>query len=216
MRVTASILMGMLLLVFIPGNSASGRQHGVNLRTQLEDPILGLSYSYTKVHYELMQQSVRRVCPTFEQGTFWTLAHTHRESGDYFVVMGVSPGQDGDSLGVALLLKDSKCDAGDSKWMLSGFIPVGGYNPKSDFDGLPGQDAPSVCDQGPSGDCHYMLRSAKEEATLRDLVRDALSRGVKAWSEDEFRNSACKSSALRASTYPVIRQELTKFCAGSK
>jgi len=212
---TTSFLLGMLFLVHISCNLASGQQNSVNLRTQVQDPIFGISYSYTKVHYENMPTSIRHVCPNYEKGTFWTFAHVQRNSRDYYVVMGVAPGQDGDSLGAALVVEGSDCTASDSTWMLSGYVPSGGYRAGESSGELPGLGAPKVCADPDS--CHYVLRSAEEEGLLRDLVRDALSRGVQAWGEDRFRKEACTPSIQQAnSSTPIIQQELTKFCNDRK
>jgi hypothetical protein len=177
--------------------------------------MFGISYDYTKVHYEAMPASIRHVCPTFERGTYWTFAHTQRESGDYFVVMGVTPGQDGDSLGVAVVVQGSKCYEEDSTRMFSGFPPTGGYGQVSVLGKLPGLDYPEVCDSGPLGACHYVLRSPEEESLLRELVRDAFARAARAWGDgDRFRNEVCKPSLLEANaSTPVVQQELTRFCA---
>lgn len=94
------------------------------------------------------------------------------------MVMGVFPGQTGDSLGVALRIKDSKRYDWDSTQIFSGFVPVGGYNSQSVLNKLPselpGFRAPQICGSVALGPCHYILRSAEEEAILRDLARDAL------------------------------------------
>jgi hypothetical protein len=185
----------------------------------LDDPLFGISYSYSKVHYEPMPISIRRICPDYERGTFWVFAHFQKESGDYYVVMGISPGQDGDSLGAALLVKNSKCYVEDSSRMLSGFIPDSGYGPEKSVYILPGVNAPQICEHGPQypygmGPCHYILRSAEEESVLRGLVKDALARGVRAWGgAAQFKKAVCSQSLQDEIPYmPIVQQELTKFC----
>ena len=111
------------------------------------------------------------------------------------------------------MVSGGTCHGEDSKWMLSGLVPVGGYPTPSPPVGLPGLGAPSVCDRGPTGDCHYLLRSAAEEALLRDLVRDALERGIRAWgSAVAFRKAVCRPEVVGDDLYPVLNQEVSRFC----
>jgi hypothetical protein len=209
--------MGLLILIALfLGHTcygASGQERAPDGRSRLEDPIFGISYSYAKVHYEQMPTSLRHICPNFELGTFWTFARVRKGEKEYFVVMGVRPGQDGDSLGVALVVEGSDCTGEDSTQMLSGFVPSGGYTTGRSSGELPGLGAPEVCD-GPAGPCHYILRSAEEEDLLRELVRDALTRGALAWGgTDRFKGEVCKLSVQKdnAST-PVVQEELVRFC----
>ena len=102
--------------------------------------------------------------------------------------------------------------------MLSGFTPAEGYTSQTETGELPGSDASSVCDAGANGQCHYMLRSAEEEAILRDLVRDGISRGMQAWGKERFRKEACQEPELeeRNSFTPIVLKELAKFCVDQK
>jgi hypothetical protein len=213
MRTKISNVVVMLILAQMCCYGVHGQGRFSKSRILLEDPMFGLTYDYTKVNYEQMPISIRHICPDYEHGTFWTFAHTKRKSGDYFVVMGVRPGQDGDSLGAALVIKDSKCYEEDSTWMLSGFIPEGGYSPGKSARKLPGLDAPKIC-EGSLGPCHYVFQSKEEEEILRDLVKDALVRGVQAWGgTDRFKNEVCKASHQKVNAdMPVVQQELKVFC----
>lgn len=214
MRITASTLLGLLLLAQGHCFMASGQGRVLDRRTQLEDPMFGISFSYTKVHYEQMPTSIRHICRTFEHGTYWIFAHLQRESGEYYVVMGERPGQDGDSFGAALLVTDSRCYLEDSTRMLSGFVPAGGYVDEGSARKLPGLEAPQICDQGGLGGCHYVLQSPEEEGILRGLVGDALTRGALAWGGAErFKKEVCGLSLQRAnSDTPLVQQEVSKFC----
>jgi hypothetical protein len=80
--------------------------------------------------------------------------------------------------------------------------------------GLPGLDETSICEQVAAGPCHYILRSAEEEAILRGLVRDGLARGVRAWGgPDRFKAEACQPSLLHGNMFkPIVYDELKKFC----
>jgi hypothetical protein len=221
MQTTTSVLLG-LLPAFVWCYCAGGEQHSADQPTRLEDPVFGLSYSYTEVHYEQTPTWIRRVCSDLGRGTYWTFARTKRDSGDYYVVMGVFPEQMGDSLGAALRIRGSSCYGWDSTQMFSGFVPVEGYDSSSVSNKvpaeLPGFGAPQICGSVALGPCHYMLRSAEEEAILRGLAVDALSRGVRAWGgEDRFRKAACGPLIRQGnSTTPIIQQELSRFCAGKR
>jgi len=219
LRMAVSTLLGLLFLAQMYCVAAYGQGHSQNRRTQLQDPMFGISYSPSRVHYEPMPMPIRQICPGYEHGTFWVFAHVQRESGDYYVVMGIRPGQDGDSLGAALLIKDSKCYQEDSTRMLSGFVPEKGYGQEASALGLPGLNAPQICEHGPQfpygiGACHYVLRSAEEESVLRGLASDALVRGTRAWGDAaQFKKAVCIPSLEKAnSSMPIVRQELTKFC----
>ena len=214
LRLAASSLLGVMFLVPLDSAIALGHGRTQERRGQLEDPMFGISYDSSRVHYEVMPAPLRQMCPGYERGIFWVYAHIKRAFGDYYVVMGVTPGQNGDSLGAALLIKDGQCRVEDSTRMLSGFVPDRGYRPEANSGTLPGLGAPQLCNQGPFGDCHYVLRSADEEDVLRDLVRDALGRGARAWGEaTQFKAAVC-NPALReaASSMPIVQQELTRFC----
>jgi hypothetical protein len=203
-----------VVLLNIASNGAHAQQR--DKRTPLQDPMFGLSYDYTKINYEQFPQSVGRLCRGLVKGgTYWIFAHTQRKSGDYYVVMGVVPKQSGDSLGIALWVRDSECDGEDSLWMQSGFPPAEGYTSIPYSGELPGLDARKDCNRG---DCRYVFRSAEEEAILRDLVRDGISRGVQALGRERFRKEACQTSELKEtnSSTPIVQKELTEFCLNSK
>jgi hypothetical protein len=181
--------------------------------------MFGLVYNPAKVHYEPMPQEARKQCRDFQQGKYWTFAHFSKHSAEYFVVLGVVSGQDGDSFGTAIEINGPKCQEQESKWILSGVVPSGGYRENGTIAHFPGMGAKQVCDKGPLGDCHYFLRSSSEEEILRGLVQDALTRGTHAWgSEAEFKKAVCSSSIMTDanSGYPLVQQELIKFCKQPK
>jgi hypothetical protein len=213
MRLVALIVVG-AILTQLSFNTAHAQERAEP--TQLEDPVFGLSYDYTKVHYDPLPASIGSSCRDLVKGgTYWIFAHTQRKSGDYYVVMGLVPGQSGDSLGVALWVRHSECSDEDSLWMQSGFIPSEGYSSKPYSGELPGLNAQQLCDRG---ECHYLFRSQEEEAILRDLVRDGISRGLRAWGEDRFKKTACEASWLKDknSYTPIVQRELLEFCGRSK
>ncbi len=219
LRMTALTLLRLLFVAQLCWVAAYGQGHFQAKRTQLQDPMFGISYSPSRVHYEPMPTLIRQICPGYEHGSFWVFAHLQRESLDYYVVMGIRPGQDGDPLGAALLIKDSKCYQEDSTRMLSGFVPEKGYGEEERELGLPGLNAPQICEHGPQfpygiGTCHYILRSPDEESVLRGLVSDALVRGARAFGDAaQFKKAVCVPSLREAnSSMPIVQQELTKFC----
>jgi hypothetical protein len=194
-----------------------GQVSGATRVTPLDDPIFGISYQSDKVRYELMPARIRQLCPDFKRGEFWTFAQFRSGTSEYFIVMGVRPGQDGDSLGAALQIDGSKCQAEDSTWMLSGTLPENGYSYPATAAHLPGLGAPKACPHGPAGDCFYLLRSAAEEAILRGLVKDGIERAIKAYGNQAlFGKKACAPSQLTGGeSTPVVLQELKRFCDNS-
>jgi hypothetical protein len=208
------LMFASVIVANIASNEASAQQRANH--TILEDPMFGLSYDYTKIHYEQLSDSVGSVCRNLVKGgRYWIFAHIKRDSGNYYVVMGVVPKQSGDSLGIALWIRTSECDGEDSLWMQSGLTPAEGYASIPYSGELPGLNAQKACDRG---ECHYVFRSPEEEAILRDLVRDAISRGVQAWGKDRFKKEVCQSPGPneRNSSTPIVQKELAEFCFGSK
>jgi len=201
-----------LTCVSLPG--ARGQVSAASRVTPLDDPMFGISYQTDKVKYEPMPVRIRQLCSEFKRGEFWTFAQFRSGTREYFIVMGVRPGQDGDSLGAALQIDGSKCQEEDSTWMLSGTPPESGYSHPTTAAQLPGLGAPKVCPHGPAGDCFYLLRSATEEAILRGLVKDGIERAINAYgSQAPFGKKACTPSQLAGSeSTPVVLQELKKFC----
>lgn len=215
MRLRLLKLIGALTLMCVNLPGAWGQVIAASRDTPLDDPMFGISYQSDKVKYEPVPVRIRQLCSEFKRGEFWTFAQFRSGTSEYFIVMGVRPGQDGDSFGAALQIDGSKCQAEDSTWMLSGTPPQNGYSHPTTAAQFPGFGAAKVCPHGPVGDCLYRLRSAEEEATLRGLVRDGIERAIKAYGgEAQFRKKGCAPAQVagNAST-PVVQQELERFCS---
>jgi hypothetical protein len=103
----------------------------------------------------------------------------------------------------------------ESNWTRSGVPPAGGYQNTKLTEGLPGMNAPEVCEDRPRYPlCRYVLRSAAEEALLRGLVQDGIERAVRAFGRDQFKKKACSSETFsEQSDYPIVQMELRRFCA---
>lgn len=207
--------------VLFAGNSidkVDGQRSSTSSRTRVSEPIFGITYDYTKVHYEPVPAALRKTCGGFEVGTYWTFAHFEKGGRAYYVVLGVWPDQDGDSLGNAIEIDGSKCTIDESTWMLSGFVPSTGYLQVKNAPELPGLNAKEICDQGALGSCHYLLRSAAEEETLRALVDDAIKRGILAWGGDaSFKHVACVPTILKGQkATPIVQQALEQYCSSSR
>lgn len=130
-------------------------------------------------------------------------AHLHKEHAEYFVISGIPRSQDGDLFGTAVQVVNGHCTVEDSAWMLSGIILRAGYAGRKGPFALPGLHVQEECDS--MGNCHYDLRTREEEDLLRDLVLDAIERGVKAWGAAEFRSRACKPELMKADAMvPVL------------
>ena len=192
-------------------------QTGPPLRERvLEDPVFGIGYRPRVVKYDEIPARLKELCNDFRDGRYWVYAHTRVDRSEYFIVMGITKGQEGDSLGNAVWIQDSKCQVGDSLWTLSGVPMKQAYGTGLYKGEMPGIGAPEVCDR--QGDCHYNLRSDKEEAILRDIVKDAIQKAVAAYGdEDQFKKKACSPSVVSGDPRtPVVQQELQKFCGGSR
>ncbi len=127
--------------------------------------------------------------------------------------MGYDSAQDGDSFGSSLWIKGTECTGDESKWTLSGTPPPGGYRQDHPWEGLPGHDA-SKCQIPTRDEYCYILRSPSEEAVLRALAQDALQRAVKAFGRAQFKKKECSAEAIsEQADYPIIQQELRKFCS---
>lgn len=182
---------------------------------EITDPIFGLLFNPATVKYEPMAQKIRTRCAAFGSGNYWTFAYLRQRETEYFIVVGTSATQDGDMFGTAISINDSGCQEEESAWALSGFVPRNGYPAISSAKAmLPGDKAKEVCDNPPFGECHYMLRSATEEAILRGLIQDALARAQSAWKGvGGIRKQVCNPGYLQMrSSTPVLRNEVERFC----
>lgn len=211
---TRSIIIALQVLAVIAIAMGNAQQRSQPRPTRVEDPVFGIHFDYTKIHYEPLPLAVRRACEGYETGSFWTFAHAKKDGKDYYVTLGVRPDQDGDSLGVILEVEGATCDGEDSTWMFSGFVPSSGYGQNKGSAVLPGLGAKSICDQGPLGSCHYLLRSAVEEEIIRALVADGIKRGVQAWGgETPFKQVACVPHVLKGNpALPLVREAIQQYC----
>jgi hypothetical protein len=207
-------IMTAMALFLLPVAGIAYRHSGPGRAVWITDPMFGLEFHPSMVKYELMPAKVLRTCGDFLPGRYWIFAHLRKGDTDYFVETGMSPKQEGDIFGGVLAITDSKCQSEDSTWMLSGFVPMNGYPQAAAPVLLPGFGAKSMCGKGPLGDCHYILRSAAEEAILRGLVRDGLARGIRAWGGvARFKREVCRPRVIEANvSQPIVRQELITFC----
>lgn len=184
------------------------------LADSLADPIFGLTFDPASVRYELMPSEMKRVCTDFTDGPYRIFAQVTRGSTAYLVVLGGPAGRDGDLFGAAVAVSGTRCVIDDSNWVLSGYVPASGYTNTNRTRALPGNDAPRICNDGPSGQCHYEFQSLSEETLLRDLGRDALLRATRAWGDARFRRLVCQAEEVKEmAASPVVQQELTRFCA---
>lgn len=183
-------------------------------QARVEDPMFGLAYNPSEIKYERVPSRLRRVCQEFYPHNYSVYADVRRGESEFFIVMHISSG-DGDSFGNAIWVKGAKCRVDESNWTLSGIPPAGGYTGAKHLDGLPGLDAPKVCESRSRGEyCRYILRSPAEEDLLRSLVRDGIQRAAKAFGKSQFKEKECSAEAIsQQSDYPIIQQELRKFCA---
>jgi hypothetical protein len=77
-------ILSLIAILVLLCSRASGQEAGAGRGPRLEDPVFGLVYDTAKVHYDAMPALIRRICPDFEQGTYWTYAHTEIGGGGVF------------------------------------------------------------------------------------------------------------------------------------
>ena len=128
MRIVQMILLVLISVLQISCVKAFGQQRNASSGNVLTDPVFGITYNYTKVYYEPIPVSVRRDCKGYNDGSFWTFAHFQSDGKNYYVILGVRPNQDGDSIGSAVEVDGPKCQGEDSTWLLSGFVPASGFS----------------------------------------------------------------------------------------
>ena len=179
----------------------------------LDDPVFGVSVHVRQTHYEPMPARVARICSRFPHGKFWIFA-SHREGDtEYLIVSGFIPGADSDPIGSVVALTGKHCTGETVDWLAASVVPAEGYGPDSSTALLSGGGAPSKCND--QGDCRYNLRSAREEALVRSLARDALARGEKAWGKKAFHDQVCddKIREANAKSSQIFGEELEKYCS---
>jgi hypothetical protein len=182
----------------------------------LEDPIFGLSYNPSVVRYEEVPPWLDKKCKlgASSDDRMWIYAHVGNKDSELYIVINEAAGKEGYP-GSALWVKGAECETDGSDWTLSGKLPERGYGASRSWEGLPGFGAPRVCEDQPSGSsCRYILRSPVEEAVLRSLVKDGIQRAVKAFGKAQFSKMECSAQAIsEQSDYPIVQQELRKFCS---
>ena len=218
MRMNVPIVLLAALLLQTCCYSAKRQASVSKTNTIREDPMFGSVFDYTKVKFQALPTHLRSICDTGKENV-WIFAHTHRQSGDYYVVLGVGQGRDntgrGDPLGVTLVVDGSECSGMDSTGMLSGFVPENGYNLEEKPVYPPQFIGTEACEEGELGPCHYILQSAEEEAIIRELAKDGIQRGIKAFGgKAAFKKAACTRNIIEAnSNTPIVQQELRRFCS---
>lgn len=184
---------------------------------ELQDPVFGVSFSPFIVKYEEIPSELRQLCSPFGKGHVWLFSHLKSNRSDYYIVMGWSRDQDGDSFGTAIWTMGTSCRVTESNWVLAGIPSPSGYSGTNVQEKLPGIDvpAPKSCQSDPLAVCNYQLRSAHEEFIIRGLVRDAIQRASKAFGgRTQFKQKACSPSTIKANSYsPIVQQELRQFCS---
>ena len=179
----------------------------------LDDPVFGVPVDVRQTHYEPMPARVARMCSGFPHGKFWVFASYREGATQYLIVSGFIPDADSDPIGNVVALNGKHCTGETVDWLAASVVPAEGYGPDSSKALLPGKGAPSKCND--QGDCRYTLRSAREEALVRGLARDALARGAKAWGEKAFHDQVCdaKIREANAKSSQIFSEELEKYCS---
>jgi len=187
------------------------------LSTMIEDPVFGVSFDPFKVKFENIPSKLKQLCHLSDEGHLWLFSHLKTDRSDYYIVMGWSYDQEGDSFGNAVWTMGNSCSIAETGWVLSGIPSPSGYSSTNVHEKLPGLGvpAPKSCQSDPQAVCNYQLRSAHEEFIIRGLVRDAIQRASKAYGgEAQFKKKACSPYTIKANSYsPIVQQELRQFCS---
>jgi hypothetical protein len=193
---------------------AQQRPRPPKVQAVIDDPIFGIPYNPSLVRYDEIPPSLDKKCH-LGGGHTWIYAHVSRDGSDYLIVQSYSSDQGDDSFGNSIWIKGEVCRVEESNWTLSGIPPTTAYRNVQVPEGLPGSGAAKVCENRPQEKyCRYNLRSAAEEAVLRSLVQDGIQRAVKAFGMPQFKKKECSAQAVsQQSDYPIIQQELRKFCS---
>ena len=195
-----------------------------------DDPIFGISFDPSVVKYEEVPVSFVRQCHDqhYKKDNLRLFAHVRTKQSDFYVVMFASviyadevPVGAGDVFGSAIWVKGANCRDVEATWVLSGVPPKNGYNDANVDEKMPGVDVPTpkACNNLSQDElCNYTLRSAHEEAILRDLVKDGIQRAIKAFGGAvPFGRKACSPDIISGnSNSPIVQQELQKFCSNRK
>lgn len=207
MRIRSAILTGVIILMSIANGCSvknyPGKSSDQGAASILQEPMFGLVYSYPNdnVHYDLVPTTVSRSCPRLS-GTKFIYGHAKEGSSDYFVVMGPPPNVvgRGDALGTVLAIQRGHCAEWDSTSMFKAAVPSHAYD-----------DQKSCISSMASRD--YKLCSRADEKAVRDLVRDGLVRGARAWGLTRFRSNVCKSGLIDGNApTPIPYAELFRYC----
>jgi hypothetical protein len=193
-------------------SNADGQSHARAVDRWLDDPVFGLAVNVSRTQYEPLPARVAQTCRSFPRGKFWIFASNKVGNAEYLFVSGFPAGANGDAVENLIVIQGDRCTGQGGDFVLTAAVPPHGYGADTSTYLVPGQGAQSTCDE--KGDCRYTLRSPKEEAVVRGLVRDALERGAKAWGALEFRKHVCdpQVQTKQAATSPLVGEALESYC----
>jgi hypothetical protein len=180
----------------------------------VENPVLGIAYNPSVVHYETVSDEFRKLCPKHDYKPQAIYAHVRSGNADYYVTAMIDPRVDDDASITITLVNNGTCVDGDIQWAYSAIPSKQGYAETGIVERIPGPSATEIA--AASGDFRYEIRSAHEEWILRSLDEDAILRGIKAHgSETEFARLFCASESKypRSDAYPIEKQVFSAYCA---
>lgn len=168
----------------------------------LEDPLFGIQFDPTTVHFELSPRRIGQACGELRDRVLWIFANTVNDGKDYFILNGYFPPAESTSkvsesdFGIGVILDGASCKVMTSEKLMSGEVPS----------------------QSETGTEHL------PQAVLDALSVDALSRMVSAFKgRTEFRlelsravathdaNQATLPPSLRSDYPPALRKRIDDF-----
>lgn len=168
----------------------------------LDDPLFGIEFNPTQVHFELAPARVGQACGELRNRVLWIFARTVSDGKEYLVLNGYFPTAESTSkvsesdFGIGVILDGTSCKVMTSEKLMSGVVPSKeGDNTE--------QTLPAALD-ALSVDALNRMETAFRD---KDKFKLELSRAVAA--HDAYQ--ATLPSSLRSDYPPPLRKHINDF-----
>lgn len=181
------IVVTSIFLVFLGIRSAQAQG-----KPLMSDPVFGISYDPSKVHFEAAPSRTSRLCPGLREARFWLYAYWRDGETEYFVLSN----RKSSVSGAGVVISAGKCTEGLPDWILTG-------NPEY---------APRAASDGNS-EAAKRARSIKfTPGVLHGLATDLLRRYTAAFGgKKSFIRAVQKDGLSPNNKMPVVKEEFEKF-----